>query len=708
MSKLNTTDDRSVHTRAIQAIQGIISEGGSAHTGHAEDMIALEGLDTGALSGVRDDYNEVTRELRESVLGQEILAAVPEAQACIALEAAAMTIMVAGNPAKYHQAMAKKPNAPEGGVLVQPAVPGSDYSEDYSLEAFDPKSMDEFIAQSAYANAMAAIQGEFEETFFPTQVVPAGKDGVDIKIVIPKVFAGVTRSSDGTCVDFQKESIINALIDSSILDKESTKIVPHATDATNPVGLVPAAVVPNASPVIDGVAVDTRPILFGSKVDLLALSSHPSLIASGVMDETDSLDDTINIGEVYVSLDADGGAVAAQTGAVLKQDISGQIGALLTQTAEGSGRDYQSTFDGQVIISQGAAFVTANGAATLTELEGAMGLAAGTAFSIVLDVELSAKANIETGCMTVYANAISIAHVYDATGTEIDKAPIVAATDNIALVGYQPQARRTNSNLRTRGIIVDSTGSVTYRFPVPLGTPIISQQPIGEAVNTSTEGLAHTQRIRNNNNAVKAMLNMQSILQAGAGIPANNPAVGSEMVTPTIVEDTADVTALVATLSSKDSLDDLRGHLTAIVTNVANQLILKSGYLAALEFVTGNNKDFEVICVTDSHIASYLMESGDERTFGAGRNYVITQSLNSAIHGKIFISLRRSKRDDMSPLDFGAHLYTPTITHNVQVSRGTSTVSEIHTIPRNVHYVTLPVLGVVTVTDLDDIFVTAP
>jgi hypothetical protein len=161
-------------------------------------------------------------------------------------------------------------------------------------------------------------------------------------------------------------------------------------------------------------------------------------------------------------------------------------------------------------------------------------------------------------------------------------------------------------------------------------------------------------------------------------------------------------------MASKDSLDDIRGALTAAIMSVTNELIQRSEYLAAMEYYTGNNNDFEVIVVTDSVIFPWLMEAGDSRTLGNQQKFKITQSLNQSLKGRIYISLRRQNRDgQLNPLDFGGFLYTPALTHEVQVSRAGATVKEIHTVPRNAYYATLPILGRVDVKNIVELFTVA-
>lgn len=707
MSRLSNVGAQSPQEKVVAQVETLLSTHGTeyASAATAKNVFSMESLNDVDFSNTKAIYDDIKQSLANGELGEELNGLDPHRRE-LSLEAAAMTIMAAGDTRGLFSALSKKPKS-EGVSLINANVGNMDFmsaDDNFSLEGYDPASANQFIAHSVYANAMGVLQGDFEETFFPTQIVAAGQDGVDVPVVIPKVYNTIARGPNGACKDFGKQSIIDALIDSSILDRNTTKIIPNADGGGAATFLVANADVPTTSLNVDGVTVNTRPLLFGKEVDLISISEVAALLQGGSLNETDALDSVMNIGTVWMRIGADDGGVVST---VVGVDVSGAKGAVFTQTAEGSNRQYQANLNVEVEIPRTIANVSGGTMdAVATNMEANLTVTAGSEFKTYYNISISATANTETACMRAFANSITLSRVVDVNGAEQSITALAPAVDpNLALLGFTPAARRTNRNLRSAGIIVDSTGTVTYRFPVPLGTPIISQKPVGTDINTSLEGLAHVQRVRNNNQATKALLAMATLLGSNAGVPANNPAVGSELVTPTFVADTVDIANVVVSLSSSQALNDIRVALLTSIQNVANQLVCQSGYLAALEFLSGANKDYEVIVVTDCNIYPWLMETGDERTFGYNRQFKITQSLNKDLKDKIYISLRRKERDGkMHPLDFGAHLYKPTIVAKLAVPRAGAVSDEIHTIPANAHYVTLPVLGEISVTGLVDYY----
>lgn len=708
MSRFNSASAVTPTARAIAAIQSVmVEEGQHLDKQLAGNMFSLESLDSARLSNVDEQYTSIRNSLESSYIGEELLANVPENIREMSLEAATMTIMMSKDARGLLSAIST-PAKSGGNQLVDANVGNNlDYvpaGESFSLEGYDPASMDEFMAHSVLANAMGVIQGEFEETFFPTQVVAAGQDGVDVTVTIPKVYSSVARSSSNQFLSkINKQSIVDALLDSSVLARTTTEIVPHAVPG-NASALVSAGDVPNWNREIDGVLVPTRPLAFGKAVDLIHVSEVAALLNGGSHNETDALDSVINIGTIYVELThANGGAPAVPETVVVAMDVSGAPGSLLVQTAEGSTREFQANLRTTVTLNQDTKAVSGDMDAFIALLETDLSVTPGNDFSYSFEVNVSATANTETARAEAYGNSATLVSA-SAGGSALTITTLDSALST-SMLGWYPKARRSNRNLRSTGILVDSTGSVTYRFPVPLSTPLISQKPVGADINTSLEGLSQVLRIRNNNNAVGALVAMENLLRGGASIPSNNPAIGGELVTPTFIERTCDIDDVVS-LGSADALIDVRGALVAAITNVANELACKSGYLAALELVTGLNRGYEVIVATDCYIFPFLMESGDERTFGQGRDFKVTQVLNRAIENKIYVTFRRKERDgNMHGLDFGAHLYKPTLVAKLATSRAGSTSDEIHTIPANVHYVTLPILGVINVDNLESYYV---
>lgn len=707
MSKLRSKQtEQSVHQLAVADIQTVIARAGTLidRSEVTSSLISLESLSSEKFNETVSISKEIEQQLMATPYFGKMLSKMPTEMREVAIEAAVVTMMCKGDPAAYHQS-AREPVADVNVKLVNPNNGYNAYRNDYTLEGFEPHSPNQFLAQSVYVNAMVAVQGGYEEAFFPIQIIPATTNGVDVAVSVPKVYQAGSRDTAGSKYNISKTNIIKALVDSSVLENDTTKIVPRATNDTTPATLVQsgAGQWANTAVVIGGETVNTRAILTNTPdVDIIGLSNTTVI---GTQDETDVLDPTVNVGKLFTALSLNDGSITRV--ARFGFDVSSQPGSLLQAAAQDSKHAYLTTFTASVVLAPGyseAGYFASVGAKETFESDVEGILSGGSLSKIIIRAQVTARANIEYGNMDVSVANITIEY-YDLDGVQV--AMPGGWTVSATIPGFYPAARKTNSNFRTRGTIIDSTTVVNYRFPVPLQSPFISQQAVGAQVNTSVEGLAHAERIRNNNNAVKALLGIEELLKAGNGLPVNSPTLATELyINPTYVAKELDLDQVVVRMASKDSMDDLRGAFQIAIQTVVDQMLQDSNYLAALEFTTGNNNDYEVIVVTDSRIYPWIMESGDSRTLGSNRKFKITQSLNESIKDKIYISLRRSTRDgQISPMDFGCFLYTPALTHTVQVSRNNRINTEIHTIPRNAYYVTLPILGRVDVLNMVELFV---
>ena len=704
MSRTTRHEQKSLSDRSVTAVTEIIGANKSSFVSAdiATQAIGVESLDTNDFNDFNLTYGAVIQQLENSPIGLELLSNIPESQRAVGLEAAAYSLMAAGDLKGHHMSMAEPATIESGGVLVSVADTGNRYSEVVGVEAFDAASLDNYVASNVYANAQAAIVSDFEDAFYPTVIVPAGQNGVQMDISVPKLFHGVIRDTAGNLTQFKKISILEGYRDSSILQGESTAVIPYAVDATTPVALVPDAVVPTTQRVIDGLTIDTRPLLFGTEVDVIGISSAPGLIGSGAFDETDSLDHVMTIGKVYYELVID--PAGANLAYRLEADMTNVSGSLLSRTQSGNDQDFAANFTAQVVINQDT--VPVSGAAGfITQIESALTIATGTDFTIVVDIAISANANRERSNFVAYVNKVAAVRQYDANKVEIGLSTQFDSFITLAGIGYFPNLNRTNSNLRPAGTIVDSTERVRYTFPVPLGAPLISHSPIGSPVNTTVAGLAHVNKLRTSGNAVRALFTARDLLKNDNGIPGNSSMVGAELVTPTYYKIQSDVTAVALSGGgTKEALDDLRGQLSAAVANAADVALQQSGILAAIELETGSNDNFEVILVTSPHIANNLYESGDSRTFGARNNFVITSHLDRQFEGKIIGSFRRKERNGLSPLDAGFTAVTPALVHDRDVARGDKTIKETRYVPRSVVYHTLPIIFEIEVVGLEAVF----
>ena len=150
----------------------------------------------------------------------------------------------------------------------------------------------------------SARQDEFGETLFPTITMTPEDAGVSITVNLLKVYDAIERQLSGAVADFKKKNILRALADHTVLRKEQTRIVPVARQAAVDQGVFSTDVAAY-DVVLEGEAITTRPLRPGVEIDLLGVSAVDSLVATGVQNQTDTLDPTILLQSLYVKFGDD-------------------------------------------------------------------------------------------------------------------------------------------------------------------------------------------------------------------------------------------------------------------------------------------------------------------------------------------------------------------------------------------------------------------
>jgi len=715
LTKKNNSRDE-INSVMAQIATVISDQRGDMVSPEATGMVlGLESLSDVELENARVAFDSVNSQLEQTGLTDIIKRQLGEESdlAGVALESAGITLLAAGDPATYHREFAAPAKGPSANAQVVEATVGEDLSSMFGMESFTTDAFNKYTAMSVVVNALALAQSSFDELFFPTEVVSAGQAGLEVDISIPYAYNRTKRAADGTPWEFDKKSLVNAIEDYRILESAATDIVPNGSNAAgNGAFLVDPNDIANRTVTINGVDIETRPLVFNKEVDLLAVSADPALIGTDGQDETDALEPNVSLGEIYAKVDVDDGA-GNVTSAVVKFPVTGLPGALFTRPAEGNANDLTVNFNGVVSLNSAQSDIAA------TPLSGIginthLGVPATDDWNIDLAMTVTGFTNTERANMKVYANSVEITAAY----TGADKTPVAktsaeytALTGNVTvtLLGYTPKARRINANLRMKGIYIDNSETNKYYFPIAVGAPVNSVKPVSSAGGGATvEGLVRTLRTRSSNLAVSTLLDAEAridqMMRTGSA-STNASSIGALFVKPTYVADTLDVQAAITIRTSAGGGDDLRGLIIDKLTLMADKLALDSSYLSALENFTGADREYDIIIGTDPRIAALIMRSGDSRTLGANRTYVVESSLDLRMRDKIYMSFRRKSQSGVDPLSFGAHLTQPALIHEVQnSSRGNATVSELQALPRESFYVSLPVLARLDIANLDQYY----
>jgi hypothetical protein len=680
-NKSQTTQMLSFESLAVDAQQDLAHK---AETVSADVKEAIHGLKQ---SLNMEGYDEGSNELE------------------VASQAAACIMMAAGDPVAYAQKAYTVETFSDTANYRAAALnlAGTDYRTGQpAMEAFDERELSTHLPFSVAFAAFAARQDEFAEAFFPTVVITPDQAGLDIEITIPKVFTNGNHPANGVATDFGKRNLIEAAVNFEILKDEATKLVPAvAVDGSNAAIFVPEAKRGNRFIRVAGVDVPTRPLAVGKEINLISASAYAPLLGNGVLNHTDAVDSSIVLEDVLISWGDAGDAG-------VKFDTLHLPRNAFNKSVEGNYREMQLNFGSKHLI------VDATKEAVDGTVPDAFAAVVSNNYKVYLDVSLAGSLNTEFSTVKLGSFPVTVDKILDANGNEVGLsagagAAVKAALEAGTVIGYTLKANRTNSNLRTRGHVVDTTVE-RERHTIPLGSPIIYPSPVHATGRDSDIKVAiNAARFRNSNMAVTALLSYQDALAAVVkgpkrtdGIVPGIAGAGRWVVQPWYESQKLDVSASMTSDKSYERAADVSLTLVNAIRDMAYRMYRDSWYQAALDSASGGSGEKPTLLIgTDSVIERHLMVSGDDRTFGtAFDKFKVVSSLDKRVYGKIFLTFTRGSADPSDVLSFGTHAWMPELTSSLPINRAGATYREAMVQPRNLHVPKLPILGVIEVQNL--------
>lgn len=698
----------------VDELTTVMRESGSefASSTHAMQVVTLESLNPSELESLNVAAQSLAETLRHSFesladhgssLGFESLTSTQ-------LEAGVIAAMAAGNPVEYAKAALTKQATSSNGIPVISAEAAGtagtlDFRDVHSMESFDQRELAAMIPYSIAFNVQASRQDDFSETFYPTVVVSPDNGGLDIAVDRTTVFNAIRHQTSGKTTDFKQRNLVEAAADATILADESTALVPFIQDngENEHVFLEDTLVAPHFRKVA-GVDVKTAPLKIGENINLLGVSQHPQLIGAGIIDHTDAIDARMYLDKLYLR-------IADQD--VLRFNVSRLPRNAFVKSVEGTAREMALNFRSDALVLN----------AETTAVDGAEPAALQAVrdsnYRVRLSLNVTGHAHVEFGSVQVYSAPVTVSEIVDEDGNQISMTAgaglaIVQGLSGLTVIGYELQAARTNSNRRTRGLLLNNIREVE-RFAIPLGAPISAPSPIGSDRDArDLDALISAARIRNSNNAVTTLLNYADTLRAfvvnrrlGHGHPAIE-GTGRHLVVPFFEEMDLNVKDAINSIKSKDRAEDISAVLINAIRDIVYRMYRNSGYQAALDASSFGGKKPILLVGTDTIIVRHLMVQGDSRTFGiAFEDAKIVTTLDSRMDNKIVLSLARQSTDGQpDPLSFGTHAWIPELTSSIMVARDGATYQEAMVQPRSRHINNLPIMAVINVTGLEDVLTT--
>lgn len=633
-------------------------------------------------------------------------------------QAGAMVLMASSDAAAYaRKAMSTDFVALESHTSEAPmATEGLDYgAESIGLEYFNESNLDTHMAASFTFNLQAAKQGPFAEAFFPTIVADPSECGLLIEIKKTMVHRAVRHSIiDKDNVPFNRRNILDAATDPSVLDDHSINFVPYRQeDDSNAALFVDKNKVAPVSIEVGDYSVPTSPLAFnGEMKNLLRLSAHPGLVSSGVLDESDAFDGRVALDKLYFSVNTASGAESAAQ--IVEYRTLNLAHASFNKAQEGDGQDMVLNFRNAKFPA--AAETKDIAGAPVTALADA--IAAG--YRIQFTVQANANFNLQTGDEEMNATRARITAVYDADGNKLDhtKGAVKTIVDNIKInpFGYVYKATRSNSNRRTKGLLIDNI-STQERYKITLGSPLTSRKPIGTADDSQRlNDLITAARMRNDNLAITKLLQytetLKEVYEARGGeydIPSIE-GTARHYVAPWYGEFLFDAPNMVSTVESSDVADNLANALLAVLRTQVVTAYRDARFQPALEMLSGYTiSKPNVIIGTDPYTANWLWTKGDMRTLGDQFSYEIVTTNDIRFRDRIQWAFKVTVGDNgFCPLNFGNHLWVPELITNTNLSRNDANTNELTVQPRNYHIVNCPITGIINCVGLDHYVTTKP
>lgn len=580
----------------------------------------------------------------------------------------------------------------------------------YGLEAYDDRENRNAAAYSIVYNMQASRQDDFGETFFPTIVVTPDNVGFDVVARLMSVYNDVQRNISGALTNFNKTNLIRAIANPYVIQNELTRIIPvYRTQSAN--NFVANTVVPSYNYNLEGQSIPTAPLATGVTFDLLALSQTDQLLASGVMDETDSIDPDITLTNIYLTVPGTVGGNAATD--IVKLNVENIPLSNFTYSTQNNYRVQTLNFNSTaVMVSPATTQVDGSALAVLAAITA-------NSYTVRLQVAATGTCNIELGDTAVYGNAVSVYQITDASGNQIDLTTgtglaIVHAFQGAKLAGYDLRAYRTNMNRRQRGQIVDVT-YYTQRYNVPLRSPITAVRPVNSVDQTDApyvQTLITATRVRLSNQAVTQLIASAQFLSQyvdarsafGDAEGDNDPdtlGIGRFYVRPVYSQETVDMQYSLDSLTSAERAADIQSVLVNKIRDHAYRMYRDSEYMAAADALAGGKAPVPVVIVgTDPVLARYLTVTGDLRTLGGEFDVRIVSTLDERVQGKIFITFGvfdENRNTTPNPLNFGNLAWSPELVMTVQITRNGAVSKETVVQPRFRFITNLPVLSVLQV-----------
>ena len=722
MSKLNSLSAprnslgalaRDLHTTIVRGGASIASKDDT------QNVMSLESLNQAALESVTYKHNELIGTIKDAFRSHGFAVDDPKNPSAFLphqWEAGAIALAAAGNPVAYAQRTGLEsahPKLDNLTVFDGSLESGFDFRTEgqLALEAFDDRTLNDNLGFNVMFNVVGSRQDEFGEAWFHSVIVTPDQSGIAISVRKIQVYNEVRHSLSGKPTDFNMLNLLDAQVDASILSNVDTDAIPYFVtgDVENNANFVNVADVAPTNATINGNTFLTAPLRVMTDIDLLGLAQNPGVTSGGQFDSFDALDHRLALGKVYLKITG----VSAAATSVIPVSVEGLPRTSYLKSNEGKDREMQLNFTNRDIPLTGVTKDVADAVApALVYLADPLR----ANWIVRLKVTVSGQANLMFGTISAIPSNVIIDSVAvdngDGTFGEITPAEMTALKAEFAamsIIGFDPIARRSNTNRRTMGLLVNSLEQNEIHT-IPLGAPITANNPVTQT-KTSTDMTAPVTcaRIRNSIGAVTKLLSTAS--QLSSLKLSNNrrtpvpeiQGIARHVLRPFYEYKSFDALNVVNSIKSQDRSLDLSAAMVNQIREVVYRMYRDSGYQLALDAHTGHNGEKPIVLIgTDPVIARHLIVPGDTRLASIGFETKVVTTMDSRMYGKIFVTITRANQNGADPLSFGLMAWMPELASSLQITRNGSTTIEASVQPRVLHVTTCPLLAEFDVVNLTE------
>ena len=588
-----------------------------------------------------------------------------------------------------------------------------------ALEAFDGTENLNNVYYNIAVNITASKQDDFAEAFFPTVVIHPEEVGVSYTVALTSFINDYLRNAAGDPVNGQGQSVIKNIYNTDILLKERTKLVPKYTDSNenNKAKFVDGTVTDYVD--ADGNKFKTAALAIGKEVEIIGLAFGDGYGLNGVTgDRTDAVYSSPEVANVYIRLTSKTSSKAN----LFKFPISASNGGTFTWAQVGHTKEQKLPASNQkLFITIGNGLPTnLNGGKQdfSTDLDSYKG------YTLEIDFALTGTIRLDTGNTTVNSMVPNITGVKNAEGKTIEDAStlktIREAFSSIEVVGYDLNAYRTNTNLKTKGQLLQIDTYTRY-FAVPFLSGYTVQGPTVHYTGTQNDITHITETAslciqRSNADAVMTLFKIAEkleITQASTleGVEYQTDFAADKIIDPYFKKGVIDCKELVDSLTSSSRREDVANALMNFLIPEAIAMYQgksqQGGYMNAHHVTHGGQKKAVVLVGTDLLTHEYLLHGRESNIFQISDNLLmmVVWSPFPEMKGKLFMTFSATDKigtiDQPDILHFGFRAFSPIITLNLQRQNGSIT-NEQTTIVRYKHIGTLPVLSVYDVINLPE------